>query len=63
MYVYRWQWPRGLGRGRAQPRLSAVTEAAVAATLSAVTRFERGGFAPEALDECQPDVRGCVDGR
>lgn len=36
----------------------AVTEAAVAAVLAAVTRLEGGGFRPEALDYGRPDVRG-----
>ena len=35
-----------------------VTEAAVAAVLLAVARFEQGGFRPEPLDYTRPDVRG-----
>ena len=37
-----------------------VTEAAVAAVLAAVARYERGGFEPEALDYRRPDVRGSL---
>ncbi|MHB9100228.1 MAG: hydrogenase maturation protein [Sulfuricella sp.] len=35
-----------------------VTEAAVAAVLEAVEKFQRGGFVPEPLDYARPDVRG-----
>ena len=35
-----------------------VTEAATAAVLDAVGKFERGGFVPEPLDYARPDVRG-----
>ncbi|MGE5027545.1 MAG: hydrogenase maturation protein [Betaproteobacteria bacterium] len=35
-----------------------VTEAAVAAVLKAVTKFETGGFAPEPLDYSRPGVSG-----
>ncbi len=35
-----------------------VTDAAIAALLQAVARFERGGFAPRALDYADPGVRG-----
>ncbi|MDD5240222.1 MAG: hydrogenase maturation protein [Sulfuricella sp.] len=35
-----------------------VTEAAVAAVLEAVTKFESGDFVPEPLDYSRPDIRG-----
>lgn len=35
-----------------------VTEAAAAAVLEAVEKFEAGGFVPEPLDSARPDVRG-----
>ena len=38
----------------------AVTEAAVAAVLAAVSRYERGGFEPESLDYRRPGVRGTL---